>query len=130
MLGALLGWALLCGVAPDIDSYVKNQYLGHRTAAHTLLTPLLLGAVGFLLFDTAGQGFGIAAALTAYSAVVLHLAVDTINPAGIPWLFPRSFRRYSAPERLQVDATNRTANLVLFTSGLIGFDFALGYWVV
>ncbi len=107
--GYLLTGNLACGAVsavaallPDIDSpqsfigskipvsYVANKVSGHRHAFHSLVASVVFFGAGFLLQRLAHLPPWFAAAV--FIGYVSHLALDTLNPAGVPWLWPWKFR--------------------------------------
>ncbi|RDV80750.1 metal-dependent hydrolase [Ammonifex thiophilus] len=61
---------------------------GHRGAMHSLAAALVASAVlGFFLRSPVPEAFYLL--LAGYLS---HLLLDTLNPAGVPWLWPLKFR--------------------------------------
>jgi inner membrane protein len=104
--GILLTGSLVCGTVsaaaallPDLDdpksfagsivmpaSLAANVGFGHRRLFHSLLAAALFAGVAFL----AQQRFHwpLWVVLAVLVGFVSHLALDTLNPAGVPWLWP------------------------------------------
>ncbi|ACX51854.1 membrane-bound metal-dependent hydrolase [Ammonifex degensii KC4] len=96
--------ALVAGAAallPDLDdprSFIGRKarpvsaglrlLAGHRGAMHSLLAALAVSAVlGSLL-----RGLVPGAFLLVLAGYLSHLLLDTLNPAGVPWLWPLKVR--------------------------------------
>jgi inner membrane protein len=95
--------AAVAALLPDIDSpqsflgrkvvpvsYVANKAFGHRQAVHSLIAAIVFSAAGLLLQRWAHWPPWFAVAVLA--GYVSHLALDTLNPQGIAWLWPWKFR--------------------------------------
>jgi inner membrane protein len=87
---------------PDIDSpqsyigrkipisYAAKKVFGHRQAVHSLIAAIVFSAAGLLLQRWVHWPSWFAVAVfTGYAS---HLALDTFNPQGVPWLWPWKFR--------------------------------------
>ena len=91
--------AAVAGVAallPDLDdphsklgrlvvpaSWVVKMSVGHRGPLHSLIA----SAGAFLLALALARG-DVALAVAAAAGYVSHLAADSLNPQGVPWLWP------------------------------------------
>ena len=91
---SLLGVALVCSVAPDVDlSYFyfvdQRQHADHEYITHTPIFWLALaGLLTFALIACRKSGWLIFVAIGLLS-ILLHLAMDTVA-ADIRWLYPFS----------------------------------------
>lgn len=90
------GACVLGSLTPDIDcctsklgrkaapaSLALQLIFGHRTLFHSPILYAALYVLGMLIFPQ--WGIFITAAMIG---VLTHLILDTLNPAGIPWLYP------------------------------------------
>lgn len=134
--GFLLTGSLACGAVsavaallPDIDdpksfigstvspvSYVAGKEFGHRHAFHSLIAAAAFATIGLL----AQRHFHWPpwvplAVLIGYAS---HLALDTFNPAGVPWLWPLGFR-------LRVPVVQTGGILEKFVLAPVGFIAAI-----
>ncbi len=89
----LIAAFLLGSFVPDIDT--ATSFLGkriraigwlflHRGIFHSLVMLVMLSAIVFVFSNEAGIAFGLGFAG--------HLALDSLNPAGVRWLFPMKSR--------------------------------------
>jgi inner membrane protein len=91
---SLVGVLLLGSISPDIDSEYSligrytpiGVFATHRGFFHTLLCGLLISA----FISIWGLSYGIYFA----AGYLIHLALDTLTPAGIKWFWPLG-RTYS-----------------------------------
>lgn len=101
---AVVGAAGLGALLPDIDrctsklgrgvapaSLAIQLFIGHRTLFHA---PLLYAVLGFLAL----KQFPAYAMLwyAALAGIASHLLLDTFNAAGVPWLYPISWKIHLA----------------------------------
>lgn len=88
---------------PDIDdphsfigrklfpvSWAANRGCGHRHAFHSLIAAVVFSAAALLAQILAHWPHWIA--MSVFIGYVSHLVLDTLNPAGVPWLWPCPFR--------------------------------------
>ncbi|WP_049920897.1 metal-dependent hydrolase [Halopiger djelfimassiliensis] len=106
---------IVFGIAPDADFWFPAAWgwpLVHRGLTHTPLFALLLvvGAYAISRDRTAALAVGL--------AISSHLAIDSLSPAGIAWLFPLEA---SAGPGLPVHGPAATAALWLVSIGVLAW---------
>jgi len=104
-----------------ITSHIASRIFGHRQALHSLVGAVAVCSIIFL----AGRyllPYFFYAALAGYLS---HLFLDTLNPEGIPWLWPIKFK-FRIPIT-EVGGTMERAflfpSLALVVVCLVGRDF-------
>lgn len=145
LAGFLLTGNLGCGAVaavsallPDVESpksfvgrklpgvsHAGEMVFGHRQAFHSLLAAAGFLAVAYVI--SASVHLSYCYAFSGFIGYVSHLILDTLNPAGIPWLWPLKFRL-----RIPLTQTGGIMErailfpvLVLFGLLLIGREFSL-----
>lgn len=71
-----------------ITSHIASRIFGHRQALHSLVGAVVVCSIIFL----AGRQLSPYFFQAAFAGYLSHLVLDTLNPEGIPWLWPISFR--------------------------------------
>lgn len=125
--GAVLCWL---SMLPDIDHRVPG--LSHRGPTHSLAFAGAVGlvgaGVGHLVASSGAVGVPIPATPFGFflgaTAVLAHLAADTLTPAGVPYLWPVSGRTYSLS---LVRADSTVGNYALLAAGV--FATAAAVWL-
>ncbi|WP_435318218.1 metal-dependent hydrolase [Haloarchaeobius sp. TZWSO28] len=119
---ALVGGAIVLGLArvPDYDHQVP--FIQHRGPTHTLVFALLVGAVvgavGYYGAPSLGldpQQLGAFGLAMGTYGIVAHLLGDVLTPAGVPLFWPLSSRTYSF---YVTRADNTVANWALLGLGV------------
>jgi inner membrane protein len=110
LAGFILTGSLACGAVsaaaallPDLDapksfigsvlspvSHVVGKEFGHRHAFHSMLAALLFEGLGLLARRYFHWPPWVPEAV--FIGYASHLLLDTLNPSGIPWLWPLKFR--------------------------------------
>jgi inner membrane protein len=133
-LVALVTGAVLCWLSmlPDLDHRVPG--LAHRGPTHSLAFAGLVGVVGAGIGSLVASGGVLAVSLPVpavpygfllgATTVLAHLAADTLTPAGVPYLWPVSGRRYSVS---LVRADSTIGNYALLAVGV--FATAAATWL-
>jgi len=97
------GFAGAAALAPDLDSprsylgrkapvsIAVNLIVGHRGVLHSLAAAAGVAALVWLYLKT-NYPAGEALALPFAAGYLSHLALDTLTPGGVPWLWPLPLR--------------------------------------
>ena len=96
---SFMGGAILGSLIPDLDH--PNAFLnkrararsvltgfGHRTLTHSLLFAFLVLGI------TLSMGVYKSVCIGLFWGILSHLMLDSMNPSGVPWLFPYN-RKFS-----------------------------------
>ncbi|HBT19961.1 MAG TPA: metal-dependent hydrolase [Peptococcaceae bacterium] len=141
--GYLATGSVACGTAsavfsllPDIESpksFIGRRLLpvsvagklvfGHRQAFHSLIGAFLFAAAAHLFFGPHFSGAGV----SCFAGYVSHLALDSFNPAGVPWLWPYR-KRFSFP---LVETGSIAERMVVLPglAGIVSLLFIRGFFI-
>lgn len=103
LTGSVAGGAIGAGAAlvPDIESprsyvgrrlpgvsHAAKMAFGHRQALHSLAGSVIFAVIVLIVSKFYPGNY----LLPAFAGYVSHLILDTLNPEGVPWLWPLKFR--------------------------------------
>lgn len=75
-------------------SFLLRLFLTHRGASHSLLAFFLLALLSFVIAKVTGAGNGDWIAYGASVGYASHILLDSLNPSGVPLLFPFIKRKF------------------------------------